>query len=47
MLRVFFSGLACGKMLIFQGISGTGKTSLAYAWSKFNKSEQFISSVKP
>ena len=47
MLRVFFSGLACGKMLIFQGISGTGKTSLAYAWSKFNKSDPCISSVQP
>ena len=47
MLRVFFGGLACGKMLIFQGISGTGKTSLAYAWSKFNKSDPCISSVQP
>ncbi len=47
MIRVFFSGLACGKMLIFQGISGTGKTSLAYAWSKFNKSDPCISSVQP
>ena len=47
LLRVFFGGLACGKMLIFQGISGTGKTSLAYAWSKFNKSDPCISSVQP
>lgn len=47
LLRVFFSGLACGKMIILQGISGTGKTSLAYAWSKFNKSPACISSVQP
>ena len=47
LLRVFFSGLACGKMLILQGISGTGKTSLAYAWSKFNKLAPCVSSVQP
>lgn len=47
LLRIFFGGLACGKMLIFQGISGTGKTSLAYAWSKFNKSDPCIASVQP
>lgn len=47
LLRVFLSGLACGKMIILQGISGTGKTSLSYAWSKFNKSEPCISSVQP
>lgn len=47
LLRVFLSGLACGKMLILQGISGTGKTSLSYAWSKFNKLEPCISSVQP
>lgn len=47
LLRVFFSGLACGKMLILQGISGTGKTSLAYAWAKFNGVNPCISSVQP
>lgn len=31
LLRAFFAGLACGKLMILQGISGTGKTSLAYA----------------
>src|SRR5574344_2690942 len=30
-LRPFFAGLGCGKLIILQGISGTGKTSLAYA----------------
>ena len=47
LLRVFFAGLACGKMIILQGISGTGKTSLAYAWSKFNKLNPCVSSVQP
>ena len=47
LLRVFFGGLACGKMIILQGISGTGKTSLAYAWSKFNKLTPCVSSVQP
>lgn len=47
LLRVFFAGLACGKMIILQGISGTGKTSLAYAWSKFNKVDPCVSSVQP
>ena len=47
LLRAFFGGLACGKMIILQGISGTGKTSLAYAWSKFNKLPPCVSSVQP
>ena len=47
LLRVFFGGLACGKMIILQGISGTGKTSLAYAWAKFNSMQPCISSVQP
>ena len=47
LLRVFFAGLACGKMIILQGISGTGKTSLAYAWSKFNTLTPCVSSVQP
>jgi len=47
LLRVFFAGLACGKMIILQGISGTGKTSLAYAWSKFNKLNPCVASVQP
>lgn len=46
-LRPFFAGLACGKLLILQGISGTGKTSLAYAWGKFVKVDSCVSSVEP
>ena len=37
MIRLFISALASTKLVILQGISGTGKTSLAYAWGKFFK----------
>ena len=46
-LRPFIAGLACGKLIILQGISGTGKTSLAYAWGKFVKNDSCVSSVEP
>lgn len=35
MIRLFISALASTRLVILQGISGTGKTSLAYAWGKF------------
>ena len=47
LLRAFFGGLACGKLVILQGISGTGKTSLAYAWGKFVQNDSCIASVQP
>ncbi len=47
LLRAFFGGLACSKLIILQGISGTGKTSLAYAWGKFVKHTSCIASVQP
>lgn len=47
LLRAFFGGLACSKLIILQGISGTGKTSLAYAWGKFVKHNSCIASVQP
>lgn len=46
-LRPFFAGLASSKLIILQGISGTGKTSLAYAWGKFVKQDSCVSSVEP
>ena len=46
-LRPFFGGLACGKLIILQGISGTGKTSLAYAWGKFVNQDSCVASVEP
>jgi hypothetical protein len=47
LLRSFIAGLACGKLVILQGISGTGKTSLAYAWGKFVNKDSCIASVEP
>ena len=47
LLRAFISGLACGRLIILQGISGTGKTSLAYAWGKFVKKDSCVASVQP
>lgn len=35
MIRIFIAGLSSTKLVILQGISGTGKTSLAYAWGNF------------
>ncbi len=47
MIRIFISGLASTKLVILQGISGTGKTSLAYAWGKFLKHDSCVASVQP
>jgi len=47
LLRAFIAGLACSRLIILQGISGTGKTSLAYAWGKFVKQDSCIASVQP
>ena len=47
MIRLFISSLACTKLVILQGISGTGKTFLAYAWGKFIKNDAIIASVQP
>src|SRR5574344_1789992 len=47
MIRLFLSSLASTKLVILQGISGTGKTSLAYAWGKFIRKDAIIASVQP
>lgn len=47
MMRLFISGMAATRLIILQGISGTGKTSLAYAWGKFIKNDAIIASVQP
>ncbi len=47
MIRIFISALASTKLVILQGISGTGKTSLAYAWGKFLKHSSCVASVQP
>ena len=47
MIRLFISSLSATKLVILQGISGTGKTSLAYAWGKFIRNDAIIASVQP
>lgn len=47
MMRLFISALASTKLVILQGISGTGKTSLAYAWGKFLRHDSCVASVQP
>lgn len=43
----FFAGMATGKLIILEGISGTGKTSLPYAMSKFFNNNASIVPVQP
>ncbi len=47
LLRTFIAGLASSRLIILQGISGTGKTSLAYAWGKFVANDSVVASVQP
>ena len=47
MIRLFIAALSSTKLVILQGISGTGKTSLAYAWGKFLKHDSCVASVQP
>ena len=47
LVRMFVSAIASTRLVILQGISGTGKTSLAYAWGKFLKNDATIASVQP
>ena len=47
LVRLFVSAIASTRLVILQGISGTGKTSLAYAWGKFLKNDSTIASVQP
>lgn len=46
-IRLFISGLATSKVIILEGISGTGKTSLPYAMGKFFNNNTSIISVQP
>ncbi len=46
-IRLIFAGLASTKLIILQGISGTGKTSLPYAMGKFFENDSTIVSVQP
>ena len=46
-IRYLIASLGTARMLILQGISGTGKTSLAYAFGKFVQRDTSIASVQP
>ena len=46
-IRTLFAGLAATKLILLQGISGTGKTSLPYAMGKFFENDATIVSVQP
>lgn len=46
-VRLLIAGMASTKLLILQGISGTGKTSLPYAFGKFLQNDSTIASVQP
>lgn len=46
-VRIFFSGMSTGRLIILEGISGTGKTSLPYAMGKFFCNNTSIVSVQP
>ncbi len=46
-IRLLFAGLASTKLILLQGISGTGKTSLPYAMGKFFLNDSTIVSVQP
>ena len=46
-VRSFVAGLAVSRLVIFQGMSGTGKTSLACAFGDFLKNPSVLIPVQP
>ena len=47
LIMTFVAGMATSRLIILEGISGTGKTSLPYAWGKFLKHDSAICAVQP
>ena len=47
MMRYFVAALGTTRIVILQGISGTGKTSLPYAFGKFVQKDTTVVSVQP
>ena len=47
MMRYFMASLGTTRIIILQGISGTGKTSLPYAFGKFVQKDTTVVSVQP
>ncbi|MFP4078270.1 MAG: hypothetical protein ACLFUQ_03925 [Candidatus Izemoplasmataceae bacterium] len=46
-VSIFIAGMSASKTMILEGISGTGKTSLPYAFGKFFNHDASIISVQP
>ncbi len=46
-IRLFLAAFSSTRLIILQGISGTGKTSLPYAFGKFLQNDTQIASVQP
>ncbi len=46
-LRYFIASMGACRIMILQGISGTGKTSLPYAFGKFIQNDSAVCSVQP
>ena len=46
-IRLMLAGFASTKLIILQGISGTGKTSLPYVMGKYFENDATIASVQP
>ncbi len=46
-IRRFVAGLGVSKLIILQGMSGTGKTSLAYALGQFLQNDSVVVPVQP
>ena len=47
LIRLFVASFASTRLIILQGISGTGKTSLAYAFGKYVCNPSVITPVQP
>ena len=47
MMRFFVASMGTARIIILQGISGTGKTSLPYAFGKFVQNDSSVVSVQP
>lgn len=47
MMRYFVASMGTARIIILQGISGTGKTSLPYAFGKFVQIDTTVVSVQP
>ena len=46
-IRTFIAGLSCTHLIILQGISGTGKTSLTFAFGKYVGCDASVTPVQP